>query len=160
MSDDTRPSARSPWLEAARRVVAAVRASDVAELELTHGDFRVRVRRNATAAFTPAPIASTNGQPELADTAHLHQVVSPLTGVFYRAPSPTARPYVNEEEWVDADTVIGLVETMKIFNEVTADRPGRVVKFHAQPGQLVHAADPLVSLEPGERTSATGTDAP
>ena len=55
------------------------------------------------------------------DAAHLHRVVAPFTGVFYRSPTPSARAYVSEGDWVEADAVIGLVETMKIFNEVTAD---------------------------------------
>jgi acetyl-CoA carboxylase biotin carboxyl carrier protein len=143
------------WLEAARHIVAAVRASDVTDFELRNCDFRIRVRRDVSAVerlAAPAPAAP----PETAEasTDHLHQVVAPLTGVFFRAPSPTARPYVVEGEWVDADSVVGLIETMKIFNEVTADRSGRVVTFLAQPGQLVHAGDSLLTLEPGERTAA------
>ncbi len=127
-----------------------MRASDVAELELVHGDFRVLVRRQPGSTGTwsqPQPTLET-------EEAHLHSVTTPLTGVFYRAASPTARPYVEEGEWVDAETVVGLVETMKIFNEVTADRAGRVVRFKAQTGQLVQAGDPLVLLEPGARTAA------
>ena len=85
------------------------------------------------------------GAPDAAADAHLHPVVAPFTGVFYRSPTPAARPYVATGDWVEADAVIGLVETMKIFNEVTADLPGRIARFAADNGQLVHAGDPLVS---------------
>ncbi len=139
------------WIEAARRIVAAVRASDVAELELVHGDFRLLVRREI-GALSPTPPADAS-KPSV-DETHLHRIVAPLTGVFYRSASPTARPYVEEGDWVDADTVIGLVETMKIFNEVTADRAGKVVRFASKAGQLVHAGDPLVLIEPGARKAA------
>jgi acetyl-CoA carboxylase biotin carboxyl carrier protein len=68
--------------------------------------------------------------------------------------------YVNEGDWVDADAVIGLVETMKIFNEVTADVSGRIVRFAAEAGQLVHAGDALVLIEPGERATAESEPRP
>lgn len=143
------------WLEAARQVVAAARASDVRELELTHGSFRVRVRRDAEAVpLLLRPRVAPAADPPAATADHLHRVVAPLTGVFYRAPSPAAKPYVAEGDWVDAETVIGLVEAMKIFNEVTADRAGRVAAFLVQSTQLVHAGDALAVLEPGERSPA------
>ena len=70
------------------------------------------------------------------------------------SPTPAARAYVSEGEWVEADAVIGLVETMKIFNEVTADVSGRIARFLVDNGQLVQAGDTLVSIEPGERATA------
>ena len=135
------------WLEAVRQVVTAVSASDVTEFELTSGEFSVRIRRQPDAARIAALEASDSD-------AHLHRVVAPFTGVFYRSPTPSARAYVEEGDWVDADAVIGLVETMKIFNEVTADVTGRIVRFAADSGGLVHAGDTLVLIEPGERATA------
>jgi biotin carboxyl carrier protein len=136
------------WLDAVRQVVAAVRSSDVTDLELANGAFRMRLRREPGSASTAAVA------PAVDDEAHLHRVVAPFTGVFYRSPTPAARAYVAEGDWVDADAVIGLVETMKIFNEVTADVSGRIVRLLAENGQLVHAGDALVSIEPGERATA------
>jgi len=141
------------WLEAVRQVVQAVQASDVTDLELTHQEFSVRVRRDPEAARSVAQNGvAIDSVPEV--DGHLHRVVAPFTGVFYRSPTPSARPYVSEGDWVDADAVIGLVETMKIFNEVTADCSGRIVKFTADKSQLVHAGDALVLIEPGERATA------
>jgi acetyl-CoA carboxylase biotin carboxyl carrier protein len=97
-------------------------------------------------------IASALGADD--DDDRLHRVAAPFTGVFYRSPTPSARSYVNEGDWVEADAVIGLVETMKMFNELTADISGRIVRFQAENGQLVHAGDPLVLIEPSERTAA------
>lgn len=143
----------SAWLEAVRQVVQAVQASDVTELELAQAEFSVRVRRDPDAA-RPAVQAAGAGEPIPEADGHLHRVVAPFTGVFYRSPTPSARAYVSEGDWVDADAVIGLVETMKIFNEVTADCSGRIVKFTAEKSQLVHAGDALVLIEPGERATA------
>jgi len=133
------------WLDAVRQVVAAVRSSDVTELELANAEFSVRVRRELFAASSAIATDDETG---------LHRVVAPFTGVFYRSRTPSARVYVNDGEWVDADAVIGLVETMKIFNEVTSNVAGRVVRFAADTGQLVHSGDVLVVIEPAERATA------
>lgn len=131
-----------------RLVVTAVGASDVTELELANGSFSVRVRRASSSEVHLSPESTQ------ADT-QFHQVVAPFTGVFYRSPTPTGRPYVADGDWVEPEVVIGLVETMKIFNEVTADVSGRIVRFVVESGQLVHAGDALVLVEPGERAEAT-----
>jgi biotin carboxyl carrier protein len=140
------------WIEAVRQVVEAVRSSDLTELTLANGEFLIRVRRDpdASAARERASQVGDSGEVD----AGLHRVLAPFTGVFYRSPTPSARAYVGEGDWVDADAVIGLVETMKIFNEVTADVSGRVVRYAADNRQLVHAGDPLMLIEPGERATA------
>ncbi|MDQ3809253.1 MAG: acetyl-CoA carboxylase, partial [Chloroflexota bacterium] len=130
-----------------RGVLAAAHASDVTDLEIANGSFRVRLRR-APGEAAPA-LGDGQPGPPAADETGLHRVAAPFTGVFYRSPTPSARPYVNEGDWVDADAVIGLVETMKIFNEVVADCSGRIVRFQADNGQLVHAGDPLALIQPG-----------
>jgi acetyl-CoA carboxylase biotin carboxyl carrier protein len=140
------------WLEALQQLVAALSSSDVTELELANGSFSVRVRR-ATSTISTALESE-------ASEDRLHPVVAPFTGIFFRSPTPSARPYVEDGEWVDADGVIGLVETMKIFNEVTADVSGRIDKFVAEGGQLVHAGDVLVMIEPGERATAEAEPRP
>src|SRR5438067_2589210 len=125
-------SAPPHWLEAVRQVVAAVGASDVTELELRRGDFALRIRRQ------PVQSVETGGADDVhTSDGHVHAVLAPFTGVFYRSPTPTARAYVNEGDWIEADAVIGLVETMKIFNEVTTDQSGRLVRFGVDNGQLV-----------------------
>ncbi|MCA1646835.1 MAG: hypothetical protein LC797_15705 [Chloroflexi bacterium] len=146
------PESSGDWIAAVRQVVAAVRSSDLTELSLANGEFSVRVRRDLEA--TAAPDRSPPKGPEEEADAGLHHVVAPFTGVFYRSPTPSARAYVAHGEWVDADAVIGLVETMKIFNEVTADVSGRIVRYAADNGQLVHVGDALVLIEPGDRATA------
>ena len=132
------------WLAAVRQVVAAVRSSDVTDFELAHKDFSVRVRREPLVLARPVEALAP---PE--DDARWHRVVAPFTGVFYRSATPAAPPYAKDGDWIDADEVIGLVETMKIFNEVTADVSGRIVRFTAETAQLVHAGEPLAIVDPG-----------
>lgn len=143
-------SSQATWLEAVRQVVAAVQASDVTELELASGAFSVRLRRELSAA-TLSGSTLIEGEPR---NTRYHDIAAPFTGLFFRSPTPSARPYVEVGDWVDPDSIIGLVETMKIFNEVTADLAGRIVKIAAESGQLVHAGDVLASIEPGGRATA------
>ncbi len=77
-----------------------------------------------------------------------HAVIAPLTGVFYGAPSPGAAPYVTVGTEVVVGQVIGLIEAMKLFNEIKTDASGRVVRIHAADGALVRAKEPLIEIEP------------
>jgi acetyl-CoA carboxylase biotin carboxyl carrier protein len=76
--------------------------------------------------------------------------VAPLTGVFYRASTPGAPPFASVGDVVAAGAVVGLIETMKIFNEVLAERGGRIAVILAESGQLVHAGETLMTIEDAE----------
>ena len=71
---------------------------------------------------------------------------SPLPGTFYRAASPDDEPFVADGGTVGLGDVIGLIEVMKMFTEVTADEPGVVDRFLAESGDAVSAGQPLVAL--------------
>lgn len=73
-------------------------------------------------------------------------VSSPMTGIYYSAPSPNAPPFVKEGEVVNAGQVVGLIEAMKVFNEITAPTTGVVSKVVAESGQLVQPGDPLLYI--------------
>jgi acetyl-CoA carboxylase biotin carboxyl carrier protein len=74
-------------------------------------------------------------------------VPSPLVGIFYRASSPTASAFVEIGDTVEAGQVIGVVEAMKVFNEIVTDHAGTVTAIPAENGKLVQAGQPLVVLE-------------
>jgi acetyl-CoA carboxylase biotin carboxyl carrier protein len=75
-------------------------------------------------------------------------VTAPLTGVWYAAPSPGARPYVTEGTEIGSGSVIGLVEAMKLFNEIKSDLGGRVHRVLVESGTLVKRAQPLIEVDP------------
>jgi acetyl-CoA carboxylase biotin carboxyl carrier protein len=74
--------------------------------------------------------------------------VAPLTGVFYPAPSPSSPPYVQIGDAVQAGQIVCIVEAMKVFNEITAEIAGTVKSVQAQSGQLVHAGEALIRVQP------------
>ena len=94
------------------------------------------------ASASPAPAAPPAPAPAM------NAVVAPLTGLFYASPSPGAEPYVKPGAQVLAGQVIGLIEAMKLFNEIKSDRAGRVVRVVPEDGALVKAKDPLIEVEP------------
>jgi len=75
-------------------------------------------------------------------------VNAPLTGIFYAAPSPGAAPLISVGSIVAVGQPIGLIEAMKLFNEIKCDKAGRVVRIIAQDGLLVKAKTPIIEVEP------------
>jgi acetyl-CoA carboxylase biotin carboxyl carrier protein len=75
-------------------------------------------------------------------------VMAPLSGIWYGAPAPGSAPYVTLGGEVAVGQVIGLIEAMKLFNEIKSDKAGRVVKINAEDGKLVRAKQPLIEVDP------------
>jgi biotin carboxyl carrier protein len=75
------------------------------------------------------------------------QILSPLPGTFYRKPAPDQAPFKDVGDAVAIDDVIGLVEVMKVFNEVKADKAGTVTAFLLEDEDPVMAGQPLVDLD-------------
>ncbi|MCI0344430.1 MAG: hypothetical protein L0221_03155 [Chloroflexi bacterium] len=131
------------WLDDVRRLLEHVAASDATELEYRREGFRVRLTRRPGHG-APTPVAVAEDQPIVGD---LVQVIAPLTGVFYRASSPGASPLISVGEEVQPDTVVCLIETMKVFNEVTAECRGLVRQILVESGQLTQAGDCLMLVD-------------
>ena len=129
-------------------------ASGLDELEVEAGELVVRLVRPRAAP--PAGPASVPGAAPSAESltpfgepaAGMRFVTAPLTGVWYAAPSPGARPYVQEGDEIGAGAVVGLIEAMKLFNEIKSDLAGRVVRVVPESGALVKAKQPLIEVEP------------
>lgn len=73
-------------------------------------------------------------------------VTSPMAGIYYEASNPGAPPYVKVGQTVIAGEVVGLIEAMKVFNEITAPVAGEVTAIMAESGQLVQPGDPLIYI--------------
>jgi acetyl-CoA carboxylase biotin carboxyl carrier protein len=96
--------------------------------------------------------ADPGGQPGTAEAADVPAarlaVHAPLTGIFYASPGPGSPPFVQVGREVVVGQVIGLIEAMKLFNEIKSDQAGRVVRVIAEDGALVKAKQPLIEVEP------------
>jgi len=91
------------------------------------------------------------GAPATAGDSSLREVTAPLLGIFYRAPRPGAPPYVEVGAEVAEDTVIGIIEVMKLMNSVRAEVCGTVVEILAADGAAVELGQVLLRVSPGVR---------
>ncbi|MEU7752648.1 acetyl-CoA carboxylase biotin carboxyl carrier protein [Micromonospora sp. NPDC049171] len=97
-------------------------------------------------ADSAAPGAGRSTAPDRPPVAAA--VRAPLVGTFYRAPEPGAKPFVAVGDLVRPGQPVAIVEAMKLMNEVTADRAGRVVAILVEDGHPVEYDQPLVELDP------------
>jgi acetyl-CoA carboxylase biotin carboxyl carrier protein len=154
--------ARDPILAAVDLLGPAFEKAGLDELEVEVGDLRVRLARPTVAAPAAAPAAeaaAATASPAAAPTGDgptpfgepapgMRFVSAPLTGVWYAAPSPGARPYVAEGDEIASGQVLGLIEAMKLFNEIKADMSGTVTRLLVESGTLVKRRQPLLEVDP------------
>jgi acetyl-CoA carboxylase biotin carboxyl carrier protein len=137
------------------RLAELLHRSDLTEIEVESGGTGL-VLRKAAAVAAAAPGAdagdlATPGEPATGREPVVPSVPSikaPLTGIFYASPAPGTAPYVQVGGEVAVGQVIGLIEAMKLFNEIKSDLAGRVVRVVPESGALVKAKQPLIEVEP------------
>ncbi|WP_064091582.1 acetyl-CoA carboxylase biotin carboxyl carrier protein [Rossellomorea aquimaris] len=95
------------------------------------------------------PSAETKETPETSvDDSNLHKISSPMVGTFYASSSPEADVYVKTGDKVDENSVVCIVEAMKLFNEIEAEVKGEIVEILVKDGQLVEYGQPLFLVKP------------
>ncbi len=138
-----------------KKLIELLEESDIAEIEIHEGEESVRISRAsqvAVAAQVAAPIAAPMAAPVAAPAAAPaetpaeisgHQIKSPMVGTFYRAPSPDAKPFVEEGDQVSAGDTLCIVEAMKILNQIESDKSGTVKKILVENGEPVEFNQPM-----------------
>jgi acetyl-CoA carboxylase biotin carboxyl carrier protein len=152
-----------------KELVRLMTASDLTELDLRDKDEQVTIRRaspqvapqviHAAPVIHQAPVAAPAAAPApsaapaaaaaapAADEG-LVAIESPMVGTYYASPSPDKPPFVSVGGQVGPNSVVCLVEAMKIFNEIKAERSGTIVKVLVQSGQAVEFGQPLFMIKP------------
>ena len=164
-------------LEELRELTELFTTHGLTDFEFENADIRIRLSRNPApvapalagaqgpqaamqqaAGSTPAQIAAT-AAPEAAAAAaqpaaapeppeeEVHVITSPIVGTFYRAPSPTADSFVKVGSQVEPDTVVCIIEAMKLMNEIQAETTGIVAKIYVENGQPVEYGQPLFGVK-------------
>ena len=149
-----------------RQLVKLMNENDLAEVDLRKGTQRVRLKKRGSdvvpmvaapagmaapaavpvASLTPPPAAAQTATPE--PTGNLIEIKSPMLGTFYRSPSPDAEPFIQVGSHVDNDSVVCIIEAMKVFNEITADCRGKIVAVLVENAQPVEYGQPLFRVDP------------
>ena len=105
------------------------------------------VVQSAPAAAQVATPSSTPASPPVEPKAKYKEVVSPMVGTFYRAPSPDSAPYVQVGQDITADTVVCIIEAMKVMNEIKAEIQGVIAEVLAENGTPVQFGQPLFRVK-------------
>ena len=101
------------------------------------------------AAAAPAPVKEEAlATAPVANDADLHKITSPMVGTFYQAPNPDSPAYVKVGDKVGDETIVCIVEAMKLFNEIEAEIKGEIVEVLVKDGQLVEYGQPLFLVKP------------
>ena len=122
----------------------------LAELEVSGPDYSVLIRRHGAPAPAHTHHAPAHVSPGPPERTGLIPVTAPMAGIFYRAASARAEPFVKAGDRVEVGQTVGLVEAMKTFNEVAAEFAGRVIEFRVEDAEAVQRGQPILALEPME----------
>ncbi len=143
-------------LKKVKELIDLMKENELVELEITDGDSKVHLKRpganmpvmhqvpmqamsTPTASAVPAEPAKEDG---------LIKIVSPIVGTFYQASSPEAEAYAKSGDKVDADTVVCIIEAMKVMNEIKAEVSGTIVEVCCKDGQAVEYGQVLFKVRP------------
>lgn len=138
-----------------RKLIEIFNSSKLSELEIREENESIRLTRNVTlisSDSTPQEVeqVSTTPSPEVTEVfvedelaEFTYQVTSPMVGTFFSAPSPTENPFVKVGDRVQVGQPLCLIEAMKLFNQIDAERSGTVVKVMKQDGDPVEYGEPL-----------------
>lgn len=140
-------------------ILKLIDASDFQELKLEMGDLKLELRKaGAARAPEPPPVPAPAPAPPPAPAAPVaakvvasgggSEVPAPLLGTFWRAPRPGADPFVQVGDTVTPDTIIGIIEVMKLMNSVTAGMAGTVTEILAENGAMVEHGETLLRIRP------------
>lgn len=136
-------------------LIQSVQASDVSELILESGDFKLTLRKPVVAAIAAAPRAAETAAPAPIAPAPAPEPVvvvaakpaltinAPMVGTFYRSPNPDAAPFCDVGDVVKPGQPVCIIEAMKLMNEIEAELSGKVLRVLVENGQPVEYGQPL-----------------
>lgn len=145
---DNETSSTAEVIGAVRELISLMSKGGISELDLTSGNVSIRLRGSVPA--TNAGRVETSALHELpassASPEEGHVVTAPMIGTYYSAPSPGEDPFVRVGDEVEVGQVVGIIEAMKIMNEIVADKPGVVSEILVENAQAVEYGSSLVRL--------------
>ena len=149
-------------LEQIKAIVAMMKDNDLSEFSMEQDGLKIRIKRGpeefqqTVTIPTPAPaqpaVAPVPAQPPTpapaAPPAGINHITSPMVGTFYLSPSPDAPPYVEVGQEVDPETVVCIIEAMKVMNEIKAEAKGIITQVLMENAKPVEFGQPLFKLRP------------
>lgn len=158
-------------VERVRQLIEVMADHDLAEIEVEEPELRIRITKTQqqSGQAAPAPVPGFNWaqlqqpqgpQPQLEQAAapeeadarqeELKEITSPMVGTFYRSPSPGSESYVGVGSEVEPDTVVCIIEAMKVMNEIKADCEGVIAEILVEDTEPIEYGQVLFLVEPAE----------
>ena len=150
-----------------KAIIDLMKKNSVSEFELEKQDFKIRLKRGMGGsiisgdeggqqmiAYAPMPTAATAVAPAAAvsaaapPTSNDADIKSPMIGTFYRTPSPESAPYADIGMEVNPDTVVCIIEAMKVMNEIKAEVKGVITQVLVENAKPVEFGQPLFKIRP------------
>ena len=152
-------------LEKIKEIIEIMERNGLVEVEIKHGDDKIFLKRHVPQQPTPAaavlkpeviishPDAVISESTQIAPSAaqkleNLEEIKSPIVGTFYATPSPDSEPYVEIGTHVELQTVVGIIEAMKVMNEIKAENSGTIAEILVTNGQAVEYGQVLFRIKP------------
>jgi acetyl-CoA carboxylase biotin carboxyl carrier protein len=134
-----------------KAIVDLMEKNGLTAFEMERGGFRIALSKGAVAgpavSYAPAPVAAPASAAAPAEAAAPaasgKEIPSPMVGTFYTAPSPESPPFVKVGQKVTPDTVVAIIEAMKVMNEIKAEVSGTITEVAAENGQPVQFGQAL-----------------
>ncbi len=144
-----------------KKIVQIMNDNDLAEVVVEEEGRKLKVRKHETrgvevvASAVPAPVAGPAPAPPQTpatdgpapDDASVHVITAPMVGTYYSSPSPESAAYVETGGTVGPETVVCILEAMKVMNEIKAECAGTVVEVCVENGQAVDYGQPLFKVK-------------
>jgi acetyl-CoA carboxylase biotin carboxyl carrier protein len=143
-------------VERLTKLVELMNQHDLAELDLRQRSYRICIRKGGEPvvsgfvprAVEPTPAAAVSAAtPAVPPDAHLDTIVSPMVGTYYSAPDPESPPFVKVGDHVGPTTTVCVIEAMKVFNPIPAEKSGQVVAVLVENGEPVEFNQPLFKVD-------------
>ena len=150
-----------------RELLNAISQADVAEFSLKSEQFELTVRKGlppdsrSTETSVPhppqpqsqssQPVSSASedtASPQAPDKSQWEEITSPIVGTFYEAPAPGESPFVKVGDYIQTNQTVGIVEAMKIMNEIEAEVSGQVMEITVKSGEPVEYGQTLMRIKP------------
>jgi len=161
---DTQMAEKDTDLQKIKELIEIMKQNELLEVEIKHGDDKIFLKRSGPyppvgetvtampmhgpVSQVPAAESTKISQPSAAQQQKLVEIKSPIVGTFYATPSPDSEPHVEIGSHVNPQTVVCIIEAMKVMNEIKAETSGTIAEILVTNGQAVEYGQVLFKVRP------------
>lgn len=152
-------------IDKVKQLISIMNENELSEIEIQEDVTKIRIKKSEIGyTHTISPVAAPSivhskleqerpSQPLPGESENFVEIISPMVGTFYRASAPGADPCVNVGDFVNEETVVCIIEAMKIMNEVKAETVGEIIDVYVNDGEAVEFGQPLFRVKPSPRVT-------